>query len=159
MLELAAGDKVPADIRLVVCKTATLRAEQASLTGESQAVLKSTDCGTDADCELQVCCLALRAPAHCDCFTVIVTSRPIALVGYDIGLAAQVHTFGSVSLRATSDCWLVRLSDQPTCDSVGLIMTACATASGMKLLCLLPASMTSSNSHTVCVDPTRAHDV
>eukprot|EP00878_Enallax_costatus_P002528 GHUV01002710.1.p1 GENE.GHUV01002710.1~~GHUV01002710.1.p1 ORF type:complete len:741 (+),score=207.05 GHUV01002710.1:194-2416(+) len=53
VLELAAGDKVPADIRLVVCKTATLRAEQASLTGESQAVLKSTDCGTDADCELQ----------------------------------------------------------------------------------------------------------
>lgn len=57
VVELAAGDKVPADIRLVVCKTATLRAEQASLTGEPQAVLKGTDAVADADCELQVGCV------------------------------------------------------------------------------------------------------
>jgi Ca2+-transporting ATPase len=53
-VELAAGDKIPADLRLVVCKTATLRAEQASLTGEPQAVLKGTDPVADANCELQV---------------------------------------------------------------------------------------------------------
>lgn len=55
VVELSAGDKVPADIRLVVCKTATLRAEQSSLTGEPQAVLKGTDAVKDANCELQVC--------------------------------------------------------------------------------------------------------
>jgi P-type E1-E2 ATPase len=54
VVELAAGDKVPADLRLVVCKTATLRAEQSSLTGEPQAVLKGTDAVADAHCELQV---------------------------------------------------------------------------------------------------------
>jgi P-type E1-E2 ATPase len=54
VVELAAGDKVPADLRLAVCKTATLRAEQSSLTGEPQAVLKGTDAVADANCELQV---------------------------------------------------------------------------------------------------------
>jgi magnesium-transporting ATPase (P-type) len=48
------GDKVPADLRLVVCKTATLRAEQSSLTGEPQAVLKGVEAVADANCELQV---------------------------------------------------------------------------------------------------------
>jgi hypothetical protein len=38
----------------VVCKTATLRAEQASLTGEPQAVLKGVEAVGDPDCELQV---------------------------------------------------------------------------------------------------------
>lgn len=41
-------------MRLVVLKTATLRAEQSSLTGEPQAVLKGTDPVHDAACELQV---------------------------------------------------------------------------------------------------------
>lgn len=48
------GDKVPADLRLVVCRTATLRAEQSSLTGEPQAVLKGVEPVADANCELQV---------------------------------------------------------------------------------------------------------
>jgi Ca2+-transporting ATPase len=47
---------VPADLRLVECKTATLRAEQASLTGEPQAVLKGIDPVSDPNCELQVRC-------------------------------------------------------------------------------------------------------
>ena len=53
LVELHVGDKVPADVRMTVLKTATLRAEQASLTGESVAVLKSTDAVHDEDCELQ----------------------------------------------------------------------------------------------------------
>eukprot|EP00879_Flechtneria_rotunda_P008884 GHRR01009304.1.p1 GENE.GHRR01009304.1~~GHRR01009304.1.p1 ORF type:complete len:758 (+),score=252.63 GHRR01009304.1:345-2618(+) len=53
VVELATGDKVPADLRLMVLKTATLRAEQASLTGESQAVLKSTEAVQEVNCELQ----------------------------------------------------------------------------------------------------------
>lgn len=48
------GDRVPADVRLVKLKTATLRCEQASLTGESVAVQKGTEPVTDEDCELQV---------------------------------------------------------------------------------------------------------
>jgi P-type Ca2+ transporter type 2C len=53
VVELAVGDKVPADIRIARLKTATLRAEQASLTGEPVAVLKSTDSVNDEQCELQ----------------------------------------------------------------------------------------------------------
>jgi magnesium-transporting ATPase (P-type) len=54
VVELHVGDRVPADVRLVKLKTATLRCEQASLTGESVAVQKSTEPLTDEDCELQV---------------------------------------------------------------------------------------------------------
>ena len=53
-MELAVGDKIPADMRLVHLKTATLRAEQSSLTGEPVAVMKFTDPVSDAHCELQV---------------------------------------------------------------------------------------------------------
>ena len=52
-MELHVGDKVPADTRIVALKTTTLRAEQASLTGESVAVLKRTEAVKDEDCELQ----------------------------------------------------------------------------------------------------------
>ena len=53
VVDLHAGDRVPADIRVAALNTATLRAEQASLTGESVAVLKCLEPGTDAACELQ----------------------------------------------------------------------------------------------------------
>ncbi|KIZ04315.1 calcium-transporting ATPase, endoplasmic reticulum-type [Monoraphidium neglectum] len=53
VVELTVGDKVPADVRLVSLKTATLRAEQSSLTGEPVAVLKGLEPTADANCELQ----------------------------------------------------------------------------------------------------------
>lgn len=48
------GDKVPADVRILQLKTAVLRAEQASLTGESVPVNKFTAPVAKEDCELQV---------------------------------------------------------------------------------------------------------
>lgn len=53
VVELHVGDRVPADIRVVKLKTATLRAEQASLTGESVAVLKSVEAIAEEACEIQ----------------------------------------------------------------------------------------------------------
>ena len=53
MLEMHVGDRVPADTRIITLKTATLRAEQASLTGESVAVLKSVEAVQEEGCELQ----------------------------------------------------------------------------------------------------------
>ena len=53
VVEMHVGDRVPADTRIIRLKTATLRAEQASLTGESVAVLKSTDAVLEEGCELQ----------------------------------------------------------------------------------------------------------
>ena len=53
VVEMHVGDRVPADTRIIRLKTATLRAEQASLTGESVAVLKSTDAVPEEGCELQ----------------------------------------------------------------------------------------------------------
>ena len=45
---LAAGDRVPADARVLSLATATLRVEQASLTGESVAVHKDAEIVKDA---------------------------------------------------------------------------------------------------------------
>ncbi|KAI8104565.1 hypothetical protein M9434_003120 [Picochlorum sp. BPE23] len=53
VIEICAGDRVPADCRLVEMKTAILRAEQAALTGESVAVQKSVDALTSVHSELQ----------------------------------------------------------------------------------------------------------
>ena len=40
---VSVGDKVPADVRLCEFQTATLRTDEAALTGESETVLKTTD--------------------------------------------------------------------------------------------------------------------
>lgn len=53
IVELRVGDKVPADMRIAVLKTSTLRVEQSSLTGEAMPVLKGTNPIFLEDCELQ----------------------------------------------------------------------------------------------------------
>eukprot|EP00210_Caulerpa_lentillifera_P006729 g6431.t1 len=52
VVELTAGDRVPADLRIIQINTATLRVEQSSLTGESDNVLKSIDAIPDENCDL-----------------------------------------------------------------------------------------------------------
>lgn len=53
IVELRVGDKVPADMRIAVLKTTTLRVEQSSLTGEAMPVLKGTNPILMDDCDLQ----------------------------------------------------------------------------------------------------------
>ncbi|KAG5566052.1 hypothetical protein RHGRI_001848 [Rhododendron griersonianum] len=53
IVELRVGDKVPADMRIAVLKTSTLRVEQSSLTGEAMPVLKGANSVLMDDCELQ----------------------------------------------------------------------------------------------------------
>ncbi|XP_058210763.1 calcium-transporting ATPase 4, endoplasmic reticulum-type-like [Rhododendron vialii] len=53
IVELKVGDKAPADMRLVEMISSTLRVEQGSLTGESQAVNKTIKPIPEADCEIQ----------------------------------------------------------------------------------------------------------
>ncbi|GFR95054.1 calcium-transporting ATPase sarcoplasmic/endoplasmic reticulum type [Elysia marginata] len=47
IVEVATGDKVPADIRILTIHSTTLRVDQAILTGESVSVLKHTDAVPD----------------------------------------------------------------------------------------------------------------
>ncbi|XP_039274641.1 sarcoplasmic/endoplasmic reticulum calcium ATPase 1-like isoform X2 [Styela clava] len=47
IVEVAVGDKVPADIRLIQIKSTTLRVDQAILTGESVSIIKHTDAVPD----------------------------------------------------------------------------------------------------------------
>ncbi len=51
IVALRGGDRVPADLRVVELKTATLRCEQASLTGESVAVDKQVE---DELCPIEI---------------------------------------------------------------------------------------------------------
>lgn len=83
VIELRVGDKVPADCRVIKLKTATLRSEQASLTGESVAVLKCTDPGKDELCELQ--------EKECMLFagTAISNGNAICIVN-DIGMGTEI---------------------------------------------------------------------
>lgn len=53
IIEVHAGDRVPADCRVLRLKTAILRAEQAALTGESVAVQKTATARAPEHCELQ----------------------------------------------------------------------------------------------------------
>ena len=53
IVEMVAGDRVPADVRILRLKTALLRAEQSALTGESVAVQKFASSLAPADCVLQ----------------------------------------------------------------------------------------------------------
>lgn len=53
IVELRVGDKVPADMRIAILKTLTLRVEQSSLTGEAMPVMKGTSPIFMDDCELQ----------------------------------------------------------------------------------------------------------
>lgn len=54
VVQLHMGDKVPADIRLLALKTAIIRVEQASLTGEAVPVAKQPNVVVPDDIELQV---------------------------------------------------------------------------------------------------------
>ncbi|XP_053551003.1 sarcoplasmic/endoplasmic reticulum calcium ATPase 1 isoform X2 [Bombina bombina] len=47
IVEVAVGDKVPADIRLISIKSTTIRIDQSILTGESVSVIKHTDAVPD----------------------------------------------------------------------------------------------------------------
>ena len=53
IIEVSAGDRVPADARLISLRTALMRVEQAALTGESMAVRKSPTHTSHEDAELQ----------------------------------------------------------------------------------------------------------
>ena len=52
-MELSVGDRIPADLRIINIKTATLRVEQSSLTGESDAVHKDVNITVHPNSDLQ----------------------------------------------------------------------------------------------------------
>jgi Ca2+-transporting ATPase len=83
LVELRTGDRVPADCRAFRLKTATIRLEQASLTGESVAVNKILDAVADEGCELQA--------KECMLFggTAVSQGSCVAIVT-DIGMSTEI---------------------------------------------------------------------
>lgn len=53
VIELRVGDKIPADCRVAVLETTTLRVEQMALTGESVTVMKQIEPIAEKSCEIQ----------------------------------------------------------------------------------------------------------
>ena len=86
---------MPADLRLAKLKTATLRVEQASLTGESVAVPKYTEPIKDEEAELQA--------QECMIFagTTISNGQAVGIVS-STGMATQI---GCVACAACLLCW------------------------------------------------------
>lgn len=89
----ARASQVPADLRLAKLKTATLRVEQASLTGESVAVAKFTEPVKDLGAELQA--------QECMVFagTTISNGQAIGIVACT-GMATQIGCAARVAAAA-----------------------------------------------------------
>ncbi|KAJ0088615.1 hypothetical protein Patl1_31966 [Pistacia atlantica] len=96
IVELKVGDKVPADMRVVELVSSTLRVEQGSLTGESEAVNKSTKVvPPDADIQGKKCILFAGTTVvngNCVCLvTQIGMETEIGKVHKQIYAASQIE--------------------------------------------------------------------
>ncbi|KAL1546148.1 Calcium-transporting ATPase 2, endoplasmic reticulum-type [Salvia divinorum] len=91
IVELRVGDKVPADMRVAVLKTSTLRVEQSSLTGEAMPVLKGTNPVFLDDCELQLkenMVFAGTTVVNGSCTCIVVSTGMHTEIGQ---IQAQIH--------------------------------------------------------------------
>ncbi|KAL2536313.1 Calcium-transporting ATPase 2 [Forsythia ovata] len=91
IVELRVGDKVPADMRVAVLKTSTLRIEQSSLTGEAMPVMKGTNAIFMDDCELQAkenMVFAGTTVVNGSCFCIVVNTGMCTEIGK---IQTQIH--------------------------------------------------------------------
>lgn len=91
IVELRVGDKVPADMRVAVLKTSTLRVEQSSLTGEAMPVLKGTSPVFLDDCELQAkenMVFAGTTVVNGSCICIVITTGMQTEIGK---IQTQIH--------------------------------------------------------------------
>lgn len=90
IVELRVGDKVPADMRVVTLISSTLRVEQGSLTGESEAVSKTTKpVPEDTDIQGKKCMVfAGTTVVNGNCFCLVTQTG----MGTEIGkVHSQIH--------------------------------------------------------------------
>lgn len=91
IVELRVGDKVPADMRVAILKTSTLRVEQSSLTGEAMPVLKGTNTVFLEDCEIQAkenMVFAGTTVVNGSCICVVITTGMQTEIGK---IQTQIH--------------------------------------------------------------------
>ncbi|OEL13692.1 Calcium-transporting ATPase 1, endoplasmic reticulum-type, partial [Dichanthelium oligosanthes] len=91
VVELRAGDRVPADVRVLSLVSSTLRAEQASLTGESKAVNKTARAVAVENAEIQAkeCMLfAGTTVANGSCVALVVATGMATEIGR---IHSQIH--------------------------------------------------------------------
>ncbi|KAK9855774.1 hypothetical protein WJX84_009444, partial [Apatococcus fuscideae] len=84
IVQVHVGDKLPADVRVVSIKTATLRVEQASLTGEPVSILKGVEAHADEECDLhdKDCMLfASTAVANGNCIGIVNSTGMMTEIG------------------------------------------------------------------------------
>ncbi|TVU36722.1 hypothetical protein EJB05_18667, partial [Eragrostis curvula] len=92
VVELRAGDRVPADVRVLSLVSSTLRAEQASLTGESEATNKTARAvagAEDAEIQAKECMLfAGTTVANGSCVGLVVATGMATEIGR---IHSQIH--------------------------------------------------------------------
>ena len=84
VVELATGDRVPADMRLVATHSATVKLDQASLTGESDAVAKHADalCGARDEIQAKECMLfSGTAVSSGSCYGIVTATGAASEIG------------------------------------------------------------------------------
>jgi len=103
VVELRAGDKVAADMRIALLKSGTIRLQQASLTGESQPVLKQAEEGDDDEIELQgKLCMAFAGTT--------VTNGSAVCVVTDTGMSTEIGKIQSQIQEASLEDYDTPLS-------------------------------------------------
>ena len=139
IVEIAVGDKVPADVRVIEMQSTALKVEQAALTGEAQAVNKNPafvcESGDDVLSQKENIMFAATDVVYGKCKGVVIKTGAASEIGkiakaltetedQDSPLKEKLDQFGELLTDVIKwicvACWLVNI---PKCGAKGMALT------------------------------------